>query len=158
MSTLHNTTSRKTWNRIMGNLVKHAKREFIALGYTPIDKADPDDPNSWIQQNILELLETFANQGHSGTSAPYCINYFKKLAAFEPLCPLTGEDNEWQEVGDNLFQNIRCSSVFKQNDHVYNIDGKVFREPNGACYTNCDSRTPVTFPYTPVTEYVDVKA
>ena len=36
--------------------------------------------------------------------------------------------------------------------------GKVFRDPDGFCFTNRDSRTPVTFPYTPATVYVDVPA
>lgn len=54
-------------------------------------------------------------------------------------------------------QNKRCSHVFKDKDgNAYDIDGKVFREPDGCCFTSKDSFVPVTFPYTPKTEYVDV--
>jgi hypothetical protein len=129
----------------------------VALGYDLNSKED--DPNLWIQQNIFELLEVFGKQGHSGSSAPYCINLFCKLAKFEPLCPLTGEDSEWHEYSEGMFQNIRCSRVFKNGKRLgqaYDSEGKVFREPDGSCYTSSASRVFITFPYTPVWEYVDV--
>ena len=142
----------------MSNCIEHAKREFIALGYD-LEQTE-EDPNKWIVKNVIELLEVFSKQGHSGSSAPFCIGYFKKLAAFEPLCPLTGDDSEWNYVSefgdDGTFQNIRCSHVFKNEDGAYDINGKVFREPGGSCYTSKDSRVPVVFPYTPKTEYIDV--
>lgn len=119
-----------------------------------------DEMQAAICEHVLELLRVFSDEGHSGTTAPYTVNMFKKLAMFEPLVPLTGEDWEWNEVGPGTFQNKRCSRVFKQADRfdgqAYDIEGKVFREPNGSCYTSADSRVPVTFPYTPKTEYVDV--
>ena len=140
----------------MSNLIDHAKREFLACGYKPIE-AEEDGPNKWIQENILELLRVFSEQGHSGSSAPYCIAAFKKLAMFEPLGPLTGDAHEWTEVGDGMWQNNRCSRVFKDDDgRPYDIEGRVFREVGGACYTSRDSRVYVEFPYTPKTEYVDV--
>lgn len=144
----------------MENYVEHAKREFLALGYTPLSEPQENGPDKWIQESVLELLRVFAAQGHSGMSAPYCINTFRKLALFEPLGPLTGEDHEWVEIADGVFQNARCSHVFKQadrfNGQAYDINGRVFREPNGNCYTNGNSLVPVTFPYIPQIEYVDV--
>lgn len=143
----------------MSNLVDHAKREFIAAGYKQVEQEEPG-PNKWIQENVIELLEVFSKQGHSGMSAPFCINMFKKLANFEPLVPLTGQDEEWVEVSENIFQNKRCSHVFKQknrfNGQAYDIDGRIFRDPEGSCYTNSNSHIPITFPYTPKREYVDV--
>jgi len=142
----------------MSNYIKHAEREFIALGYDL--NQTKEDPNKWIMENIFELLEVFGKQGHSGSSAPYCINYFRKLAAFEPLCPLTGEDNEWNDVSEfgytGTLQNKRCSTVFKNAaDGAYDIQGKIFRDPNGCCWTGKDSHVPVEFPYTPKSEYID---
>jgi len=32
----------------MSNLIEHAKREFLKLGYLPIEECE-DDPNKWIQ-------------------------------------------------------------------------------------------------------------
>lgn len=142
------------------NATSHAEMEFKALGYEPISKLSSDDPNRWIQENIFELLAVFRKQGHSGFSAPFCIDYFSKLANFEPLSPLTGEAWEWVDVSESsgypLWQNARCSHVFKDETGSYDIDAKVFREPSGACYTNRESRANVAFPYTPKREYIDV--
>ena len=140
----------------MSNLIKHAKRELKAVGYDLNDKED--GPNKWIVENLLELLWVFSKQGHSGGSAPYCINIFKKLAMFEPSVPLTGKDNEWIQAGTGICQKIRCSRVFKDSPagSAYDINGKVFIEPDGASYTNGNSHVPVKFPYTPKTEYVNV--
>lgn len=139
------------------SLIEHAEREFELLGWRRPD--DPDDPQNWVCDNVTELLEVFSNQGHSGFSAPYVMNVFKKAAMFEPLAPLTGDDNEWMEIGDQngkLYQNIRCGHVFKDDDGAYDIDGRIFRDPDGCCYTSNGSRVSVTFPYTPTREYVDV--
>lgn len=145
----------------MSNLHKHALAEFRAAGWTDADGKFEDDMQEAICKHVLELLKVFADEGHSGSTAPYTVNMFKKLAMFEPLVPLTGEDWEWNECGNGVFQNKRCSRVFKQadrfNGQAYDIEGRVFREPTGACYTGAESRVPVTFPYTPKTEYVDVQ-
>ena len=144
----------------MSNLHKHALAEFRAAGWTDDEGKFKEEMQEAICKHVLELLKVFADEGHSGTTAPYTVNMFKKLAMFEPLVPLTGEDWEWTEVSAGVFQNKRCSHVFKQadrfNGQAYDIEGRVFREPSGACYTGAESRVPVTFPYTPKTEYVDV--
>lgn len=138
----------------------HAIREFKAAGYTPLNQPQEDGPNKWMQENVLELIRVFSKQGHSGFSAPYCIETFRKLANFEPLVPLQGTDDEWNEVREGVFQNNRCSHVFKQADRfdgqAYDLNGRIFREPGGSCYTSFESCVPITFPYTPTREYVDV--
>lgn len=138
------------------NYISHAKRELRALGYDLND--EEEGPNKWIQENIFELLEVFGNQGHSGASSSYCIEMFSKLAKFEPLCPLTGEDSEWNEVGDNWYQNNRCSHVFKngKDGAPYDLNAYIFKNQDGVCFTSRDSRKYISFPYTPNTEYVDV--
>ena len=138
------------------NYRRHALREFVAVGY----KTDePDGPNRWIQENVLTLLAVLGTQGHSGGSIGYCVGMFKKLGLFEPLAPLTGEAHEWNEVDDDMWQNRRCSHVFKGADgHAYDSEGRIFRAPNGSTYTSRDSRVFVKFPYVPVREYVDVEA
>jgi hypothetical protein len=145
----------------MSNLNKHAIAEFKAAGWLDDTGAYIDEMQGAICEHVLDLLRVFADEGHSGSTAPYTVNMFKKLAMFEPLVPLSGEDWEWTEVSDGVFQNKRCSRVFKQADRFngqpYDLDGRVFREPDGACYTSKDSMVPITFPYTPKTEYVDVK-
>jgi hypothetical protein len=143
-----------------GGLISHAKRELAAVGYDPNQKAE--DPDKWIQQNLLDLLRVMSMQGHSGFSASYLVTTFAELARYQPLGPLTGADSEWVEVGNGVWQNNRCSHVFKQadrfNGQAYDIDGRIFREPNGCTYTSAESRVPITFPYKPTRVYVDVPA
>jgi len=136
-------------------LVAHARVELEAIG--AFDK-DKDFYGGMTGNAVLELVCVFAAQGHSGMSASLVRSLFAKVAAYEPLCPITGADSEWFEVSDGVWQNRRCSHVFKGADGVaYDIQGRVFRnKKNGHSYTNIDSRVPVTFPYTPKSEVVDV--
>lgn len=140
------------------NYISHARREFQAVGW---DKTD-DEMQRLMCDQVCELLGVYGTHGHSGSSAPYANSLFTKLAAFEPLAPLTGEDWEWIEHEPAHFQNKRCSHVFKQPDRfdgqAYDIDAVIFREPNGCCYTGKDSHRAITFPYVPTREYVEVPA
>lgn len=136
------------------NYLRHARREFLAAGY---DLDEKDGPDRWIQDGLLDLLRVMSMQGHSGFSASYLTGAFEKLSRFEPITPLKGDESEWIEVGPQVFQNCRLSSVFKEKDgRAYRYDGRVFREPDGCCFTNGDSRVYIEFPYTPTREYVDV--
>lgn len=138
------------------NYVKHCRRElakWFAEG--------SDSPNRWMADHMVRMLRLFAVEGHSGSSAPFAVAVFKELAMFKPWGPLTGAEDEWAEPHDHdgTQQNKRCGRVFRDRDgKAYDIDGRVFREPNGCCYTNRESRVYVEFPYTPTTEYVDVPA
>ena len=153
----------------MSNTQTHALTEFKAAGWLDDDGNYIDEMQESICKHILELIKVFSDEGHSGSTAPYTIDLFKKLAMFEPIVPLTGEDWEWTEIaremsGSNngtVYQNKRCSRVFKDDDGAYDIDGKVFynwyTNENGkrfkSYYTSRDSRVPVTFPYMPTTVY-----
>lgn len=152
----------------MSNLLNHAMTEFKSAGWVKDDGTYTDEMQGMICGHVLKLIEIFSEEGHSGSSAPYAINMFKKLASFKPLTPLTGEDDEWvkHDYGvEPSYQNKRLSSVFKDaNGDCYNIDGKVFwewcmpyegrepQEPYKSYYTCRESRVPVTFPYTPPDE------
>lgn len=119
-----------------------------------------DDMNTHMRADILEIVKIFAAQNHSGMSASYAVAIISKLLRYEALSPLTGDDTEWTrlEYGPDMgWQNNRCSHVFKRDDGTaYDIEGRVFRDPTGTCFTGFESRVEVTFPYTPVREYVDV--
>ena len=129
----------------MSNLVEYAKEELKRIGM--IDSGEPY--NDWGAKAILDLIELFSSQSHSGFSAPYVINAFSRLAMFKPLSPLTGEDDEWREITSGGFQNKRYSAVFKDSKDgtAYNIEGKVFSDDGEVWYTSGDSRVNVTFPY-----------
>ena len=124
------------------DLIKHCRhelRDWFA--------ASSGDPNRWMADGTEELLAVFSSQGHSGASAPFAANLFRTMAAFKPWGPLTGEDDECNEVGPGVFQNRRVSSVFKEGGEAYWIEGRVFRDPDGSTYTSQKSRVPVTFPW-----------
>jgi hypothetical protein len=153
----------------MSNLRLHAFDEFRAAGFIDENGIYCDEMQEAVCENVLKLIDVFADEGHSGFSASYTVNLFAKLAKFEPIVPLTGEDWEWHEASPGVFQNKRCSHVFKQKDRfdgqAYDINAKVFWEwvrsgEFGAIsknsYTSGDSFVPITFPYTPKTEYVFV--
>ena len=142
-----------------GNLLAHADREL------PKPKVgdgieEGDDMQELMNQQIKEVILVFGTHGHSGFSASYATNILEKLLRFEPLGPLTGEPDEWTLLdydSDSGYQNKRCSHVFKGADgKAYDIQGKVFCEPNGCTYTSRASRVYITFPYTPSIEYVEV--
>ncbi len=153
----------------MSNLHKHALTEFKAAKWLDENGNYCDEMQEAICKHILKLLDVFDGEGHSGSSAPYTINLFSKLAGFEPIVPITGEDWEWAEVSTGVYQNKRCSHVFKQSDRfngqAYDIDGKIFWEwyrSSEDCkihkshFTGSESCVPITFPYTPKREYVFV--
>ena len=140
----------------MSNYEKHALMEFKAAGWLKDDGTYCDEMQEMICRHVLALLDVFSSEGHSGSTAPYAINMFSRLAKFEPLAPLTGEDWEWNETSHGVLQNKRASHVFKdiETGEAYDINGKVFWEwseyegkPHKSYYTCYDSRVPVTFPY-----------
>jgi len=149
-------------------LLSHAENELDAIGMT----ADsPDKMNVAMREHLIHMVSEFAKEGHSGFSASYAVGILEKLFSYKPLCPLTGADSEWlaiaesQTNGNNgtLYQNMRASHVFKDDDGAYDIDGKIFYdivtdgegEPHKSYFTGLGSRVPVTFPYTPVSEYLE---
>ena len=151
----------------MNNYEKHAWLEFKAAGWVDENNQFKDEMQEMLCNHVLKLLKLFHEDGnHSGTTAPYTIDLFKKLAMFEPVAPLTGEDWEWVNVaeqnGGPLWQNKRCSHVFKDDTGAYDIDGIIFydwytREETGerykSYYTCKESRVPISFPYIPKSEY-----
>jgi len=116
----------------MSELYSYAQEELkrVDLGY-----------DGMINEAVLELVKLFADQGHSGQSAYITIEVAQRLMRFEPLAPLTGEDDEWNEVGTDQFQNRRCSHVFKDSS------GKAW-DINLPPQAN-NSWAEITFPYTP---------
>jgi hypothetical protein len=137
-------------------LVTHAKDELTRAGLFDKDS----DYGGMLGKAALGLVKTFAAQGHSGMSAALVTELATRLFQYEPLTPLTGADDEWVDVsdvsGDPWWQNKRCHRVFKGADgKAYDVEGRIFRDPDGSTWVNGDSRVPVEFPYMPTQEYVD---
>lgn len=104
----------------MSNLVEHARRELTALNY---DQETLD--------GFLNVIQAFADMGHSGGSASIAIPTLNELLQFKNLSPLTNDPNEWIHIAeemwgeaDGVWQNIR--------------NGKAFSKDGGKTYTMLD--------------------
>jgi len=136
------------------NAYSYACRELALIG---MEEDTADEMNKAMRDHLMEMLRVFHKEGHSGFSANYASNMFNKLSRFEVLSPLTGEDDEWTQIETNTWQNKRAFNVFKGADQVpYQMDYYIFRDEDGGCCTNSDSRKTIeSFPYTPSHEYID---
>jgi len=131
------------------------------------------------KNEILALVNKFGNSGQSGGSAPYTASAIsqavKKLLLREPICDVTGHENEWvdvSEMGDGsiMYQNSRCSALFKDGikSKAYYLDAIVWKGVEeydtftGGVYIDdkdfefIRSSQFVKFPFKPKTFYIDV--
>jgi len=153
-------------------LTQHAQTELELAGYFSNEGMYGD----LIGKAVMELIEVFANQGHSGMSAGLVAGLFNKLANYEPLQEITGRDEEWAEAfndeeGQPVYQNKRCSALFKYtNGRASYGQAIVKRCPDGSCWsgplylTREDAINNINkiqvevkeYPFVPKTFYVDV--
>lgn len=144
----------------MSNLVDYAKRELDML------EKDESGLQERMNQNILEIIEKFSEQGHSGFTAAYAIGMLIRLLRWKPIKPLTGEPDEWADEplgGGTDKQNKRCGSVFLNPDGTAeDIDAIIVSDNGGITwYTTNRFRKYITFPYMPPDEpekiYIEYK-
>ena len=144
------------------SLKKHAERELKLAGFFDKDS----DYGGELGKAVMELINVFSKQGHSGFSASSVIRLFSKVANYKPLIELTGKDDEW---GDNLSpdseskQNNRLGSVFKDDDgKAYYLDAIVWQGQESfdtftGTVNGISSRQYIkSFPFYPKTFYIDV--
>lgn len=133
-------------------LLDFAKSELNLL----LNKCEDDESREMQQRmnnGILEVVKVFSEAGHSGFSANYALGIIDRLLRFKPLSALTGEEHEWNDVSElydnkKCYQNKRCPSVFKDDDHVYNVEGKIFSDDGGETWYTCrESSVDIQFPY-----------
>jgi len=107
---------------------------------------------------ITELVKTYMlnsdgyGQGQADNEA---LGLFVRFVQTGLLSPLTGENDEWDEVGH---QNKRDSDVFKDvHGEAYWTKGKIFRKYGGSKFLNRDSWVYIDFPWSkPGSTIVDV--
>jgi hypothetical protein len=90
------------------NLVAHALRELDLMGET-----SPEPPS--MRECVVQIVRTFAEQGHSGSSAAWLSAVLDKLLRFQPLSPITDNPEDWIEVGPDLWQCRRDGECFSSN-------------------------------------------
>jgi hypothetical protein len=82
---------------------------------------------------VLEIVETFAKQGHSGLSAEITLAVLEKVLRFETLTPITDNAEDWMNVeehygpdmgGPNMWQCRRNPSLFSTDagKTYYHVD------------------------------------
>lgn len=148
------------------SLKEHAK---IELDRAQLFDSD-SDYNGDIGKSVMELIEVFSNQGHSGYSASIVRNIFNQLSDYKPLGGISGEEDEWVEVSKGIFQNKRLSSVFKditiQNCKPYYLSAICWKDDEstftGSVKTKdgkvVSSRQFIkSFPFYEKTFYIEVK-
>jgi len=157
------------------NAKTFAETELDILCKTHNEKDNPPIIKDFIPE-ILALVNKFGNSGQSGGSAPYVAgaiaDAIKKLCLFQPICGITGIDDEWGIPlgikGDSTKQNKRCSALFKRSDgKCYYLDAIIFKTQNGGTWSTSSVKMPdgstigsrqfvKGFPFKPKTFTIDV--
>ena len=110
---------------------------------------DPFGRNMQIMMNnnVMELLKVFEEQGHSGFSAPIAIKLFSKLANYKLITEIEDNPEDWDENGQHKY----IPSVVKREDGTcYYIYGTSFAEPDSDSFFICkESQSDVKFPLKP---------
>jgi len=126
--------SNDQWDKNKDNLYQHALSELRYAGFYDKDA----DYGGMIPQAVLEIMEVFCKQGHSGGSASIVIAILEKILRWENLTPISDSKEEWmslQEEGpltgwykdmDPCWQSRRNPSLFSKDGGktYYNVDDK----------------------------------
>lgn len=148
-------------------LKTHAEKELKLAGLFDSDS----DYGGALGEAVMELIDKFSEQGHSGASAEMVISLFNKVARFEPILLIQCTEDEWMETSrDEVYQNKRCSAVFKhgKDGKPHYIDAIVFRDIGSeSSFTGNNVFTKdgkkigsslcFTPPFRPKTFYVDIE-
>ncbi len=126
-------TSNKKGLRL-SNLTEHAQKELELAGMFD----ENSDYDGAAGKAVMELVETFSAQGHSGMSAGLVLALFDKVARFKPLRPVSSDPEEWQYVADEgdgrpIYQNRRRSTTFSHDG------GKTWYDIDDASLNNGDT-------------------
>jgi len=164
----------------MSNTKTFAERELDILTKSSTDPENRPIIEEFIPE-ILALVDKFGNSGQSGGSAPYVAHALseavKHLCMQQPICPITGMDEEWMDVSEiseepknTMYQNTRCFGLFKDLSGCWYLDGIVWVDEDGSSWgggsaflligndkvKQITSRQYVKeFPFEPKTFYVD---
>lgn len=102
--------------RVNENLTDFAKKELQIAGMFDKDS----DYDGMLGEAVLELIQKFADQDHSGMSAAMTTTIFDKLVRWKPLSELTDNIDEWRDVsefqgGKAGWQSTRSPSCFSED-------------------------------------------
>ena len=130
--------------------INHAREQFYECDWVDNRGESCDEYQDRVMKDLFDLLGQLDSE-YSDSELENILVSFERLAQYKPLTPLTGSNSEWKDTGDH-FQNLRCSSVFKEKDTTeksYDIDATRYRDSEGRIYGMTDSRRKIEFPYFP---------
>lgn len=101
---------------------------------------DGDCIQKMVTENVLEVYDVLAGQGHTGFSFGYVTNLIKKLVfddgLMRPILPYEDDPDDWSNRLDpegNTYQNKRRTSVFydKDIDRYTDVEKAVVTDNDG---------------------------
>ncbi len=95
------------------------------------------DYEGMLGEAVMDLLDKFSEQGHSGFSAELTASIFDRLVRWKPLSELTNDPNEWMEITEH--QEARTPGL-KGQVRVYQSrrSPDCFSEDGGQTYYSVD--------------------
>ena len=103
----------------MSKLLEHAKVELELASYDITKEGCNSKEHGYANmcaKAAYELIELLSKQGHSGMSVGVTLSLFNKLVNYDILTPITNNPNEWKEYIPGLWQNVRKSSCFSDDN------------------------------------------
>ena len=149
-------------------MINHTERINCEFKYAK----DFNNPEFWrLIENLKPAFEIIAKEFSklhiTGSIAPIYINgicnCIKNYLKLENIFPIEKDQEEFQDIGDNIYQSKRCSSLFKSYDskYPYYLDAIVWVE-DGVAFTGwvngITSRQYIRYPFIPKTFYVKVRS
>ena len=101
----------------MSSLVEYATTELTEAGLFNKDSVY----NGMLGDSVLEIVEIFAKQGHSGYSAELTVQILEKLLRYKPINPITFTPDQWNEInissdGVITHQHRKKSTIFSDDN------------------------------------------
>lgn len=142
------------------DFIKHAISEFRFMNWLNSDNIfcdkETQDKCFYILSVLNNVTEDNYYEIYNSLDDSNISFDIKRLLKFKPISFfIDGNENEWEKIDNNKFQNKRYCSVFKivnddgKNVSAYDIDGKIFYDENGEeIYVPYDeTKVDITFPY-----------
>jgi hypothetical protein len=93
---------------------------------------EDSDYGGMMGESVMQLIEAFAGEGHSGFSAQMAAHLFGELSAYKPLTALTNSPDEWMHIDADMTGNATTWQS-RRNPSAFSGDG-------GKTYTLLDER------------------
>ena len=131
--------------------------EFVEREFDILEEQTSEETKNLfgeLRKSCIAMCELYEEQGKvGGWKSKSILRLFAKLAAYLPLTPLQGTDDEWIEVdGDRVddvkWINKRCPRVYKtRSGEAFDLQGIVFSYDGSTWFRTKDSDVLIEFPY-----------